>query len=326
MELHAIETWLDAHPKVEFHERLFGSATADAIASFIVDAVSSITQVAARSIFQYQVGLVASACVELSNDERIFVKVYPETFERWPVLLAARSVQERLSESEPDVPSPIAIERVRSTFVAIDEYLPGAILDCRDGTRRREMAARLGELISAGPPAASLPAIEHSRLHLHPSVVPQPEDPEDFAEGLRRFRALLELESLSSDLVVAHLDWRVQNVAWDGDRISAIYDWDSVALTSEAGAVGAAAGMFSYDFRDPVPHVPTPEEVRGFIDDYRAARPIDATAACAAAALKMFGYASWEHRLDPTGSRLGERSYRSALRGSWDDYMEVFRG
>lgn len=323
MELRAIETWLDAHPKVEFHERLFGSATAESIASFIVDAVASIIEVRARSIFQYQVGLVASACVELSNDERIFVKVYPETFEKWPVLVAVRSAQERLSRSELPVPSPLALERFRSTFVAIDEYVPGAVLGCRDGTRRREMATRLGELVGAAPPAASLPAIEQSRLHLHPSVGPQPEDPEDFTRAARGFAALLE--SLTPDLVVAHLDWRVQNVAWQGDRISAIYDWDSVALTSEEGAVGAAAGMFSYDFRDAVPHVPTPEEVRGFIDDYRTAKPINTTAASAAAALKMLGYASWEHRLDPTGSRLGERSYRSALWRSWDEYMEVFR-
>jgi hypothetical protein len=322
VNLRAIETWLADHPKVELHERLFGSATPEAIASFIVDAVASIIPMEPRSIFEYQVGLVASAGVELPDDQRIFVKVYPDTFERWPVLLAARSVQEHQCKLHRDVPSPIAIRRVQSTYVAIDQYLPGDVLGCRDGTRRQVIAARLAELIDAAPSAASLPALSQSRLHLHPAVAHQPEDPDDFQGPRLHFEAVLR--AATSDLVVAHLDLRVQNIAWAGEQVAAIYDWDSVALTSEEGAVGAAAGMFSYDFRDAVPHVPRPDEVQGFIDDYHAVRSINTTAASAAAALKMLGYASWEHRLDPSGSRLGERSYRSALRRSWDEYMSVF--
>ena len=41
--------------------------------------------------------------------------------------------------------------------------------------------------------------------------------------------------------VVGHLDWRVQNLAFAGDRVSAIYDWDSVGLVPEAALVGSAS-------------------------------------------------------------------------------------
>ena len=123
--------------------------------------------------------------------------------------------------------------------------------------------------------------------------------------------------------VIAHLDWREQNLGWRGGEICAIYDWDSVVIGPEAAAVGAAAGMFTYDFRDPVPHVPTPDEVIAFVSDYVTHRRVSLRAVCAAAGVKMLGYAALEHASDPQGLRLGPRSYRSALRASPAQYRAV---
>lgn len=39
--------------------------------------------------------------------------------------------------------------------------------------------------------------------------------------------------------VVGHPDWRVQNLAFAGDRVSAVYDWDSVGLVPEPALVGS---------------------------------------------------------------------------------------
>jgi hypothetical protein len=157
---------------------------------------------------------------------------------------------------------------------------------------------------------------------MHPATIERSAGAPDLQSEFEVYAG--RLADAGGELVVAHLDWRGQNIGWRGDAAPAIYDWDSVAITPETSAVGAAAGMYTYDFRDEVPHVPTPAEVRGFVVDYAAHRPIAAPVALAAAATKMLGYAITEHRLDPTGSRLGPRSYRTALRTRWQEYRSAF--
>jgi hypothetical protein len=72
---------------------------------------------------------------------------------------------------------------------------------------------------------------------------------------------------------VGHLDWRVQNLAFAGNRVSAIYDWDSVALVPEAALVGSASVIHPVDWRLALPDpLPTLEQLDGFVADYEAAR------------------------------------------------------
>ena len=73
--------------------------------------------------------------------------------------------------------------------------------------------------------------------------------------------------------VVGHLDWRVQNLAFAGSRVSAIYDWDSVALVPEAALVGSASVIHPIDWRLAQPDpLPTLDQLDGFVADYEAAR------------------------------------------------------
>jgi hypothetical protein len=77
-------------------------------------------------------------------------------------------------------------------------------------------------------------------------------------------------------LVIGHCDWRVEHVGFDGDRVVAIYDWDSLALVSEPVMVGKAAAQFSINWRlhDDGHDVefPTIDDMRAFVRDYEAAR------------------------------------------------------
>jgi len=73
--------------------------------------------------------------------------------------------------------------------------------------------------------------------------------------------------------VVGHLDWRVQNLAFTDNRVSAIYDWDSVALVPEPALVGSASVIPPIDWRLERPDpLPTLAQLDGFVADYEAAR------------------------------------------------------
>jgi hypothetical protein len=89
-------------------------------------------------------------------------------------------------------------------------------------------------------------------------------------DAARDARATLMATALPN--VVGHLEWRVQNLAFAG-RVSAIYDWDSVALVPEAALVGSASVIHPVDWRLQQPDpLPTLEQLDGVVADYEAAR------------------------------------------------------
>jgi len=90
-------------------------------------------------------------------------------------------------------------------------------------------------------------------------------------DAARAARAVLTASGFPH--VVGHLDWRVQNLAFAGHRVCAIYDWDSVGLVPEAALVGSASVVHPVDWRLELPDpVPTLEQLDGFVADYEAAR------------------------------------------------------
>lgn len=78
----------------------------------------------------------------------------------------------------------------------------------------------------------------------------------------------------AGDVVVGHTDWRVENMRFAPDgSVTAVYDWDSLAVQREPALVGGVAHLFTSDFRVPDrAQVPTLDETLAFIADYEAAR------------------------------------------------------
>ena len=90
-------------------------------------------------------------------------------------------------------------------------------------------------------------------------------------DAARAARAVLTTTELP--VVVGHFDWRVQNLAFDGNRVAAIYDWDSIHLGPEAAVVGSASVIHPVDWRrDLADPLPSPAQVEAFVRDYEAAR------------------------------------------------------
>ena len=74
----------------------------------------------------------------------------------------------------------------------------------------------------------------------------------------------------SSDLV-GHADWTCGNLRFDNGRVSASYDWDSLAAAPEPVLVGLAAASFTQGSTTGAT-TPTTAEVTGFLQDHEQAR------------------------------------------------------
>lgn len=75
-----------------------------------------------------------------------------------------------------------------------------------------------------------------------------------------------------TDHVTGHLDWRVENLGFDGTDVAAVYDFDSLSRAPEAVIVGQAAGGFSTDWRIGPSSMPSVTEMASFVADYEAER------------------------------------------------------
>ena len=108
----------------------------------------------------------------------------------------------------------------------------------------------------------------------------------------------------TSPLVVVHTDWSVRNVRTRGDRVVAVYDWDSLALVREAEALGLAASTWSR-FGENEQDPPSFADVDDYIDAYSAAREeplssVQRRSARAGAVATLAYIARCDHAIDPT--------------------------
>jgi hypothetical protein len=121
-------------------------------------------------------------------------------------------------------------------------------------------------------PALMWLAWDHDGPNVWPKVEAQPPYPEAMASApwltdvAARVRA--RLSRISMERVVAHGDWEAQNMAWHGDRLRTVHDWDSLATRPEAAFAGAAAATFASGAQPVL--VPLDVSAR-FLDTYQAA-------------------------------------------------------
>ena len=77
-------------------------------------------------------------------------------------------------------------------------------------------------------------------------------------------------------------DRRTESLGFVDDVVEAIYDWDSLAVTTEAALVGATAAQFCANWQ--LGHaLPSVGEMRGFVADYEQhrGRPFSKAELCA---------------------------------------------
>ena len=261
---------------------LLGTTDPDEVASAVAVACRPLGGVHEGIFYEAGVGLVVG--VQLDTDMAVVLKLhrFNATAER---LTACLEVQAHLHDAGLPAPRPLLpVLAIGSGFATVEELRTGAIADGRDPLVRRALATELHRFVEAARPLSPDTALD--RLWL-PASADDPlwATPHDLRFDLDATGAGAEwIDELArvanerrrrddGDLVIGHFDWRVQNLAFDGARVVAIYDWDSLALASEPAIVGQAAGGFPIDWRAGHPDPPpTLDEMRAFVADYEHAR------------------------------------------------------
>lgn len=130
--------------------------------------------------------------------------------------------------------------------------------------------------------------------------------------------------------ITGHSDWSGKHFRFADGQITAIYDWDSLAVRTEATLVGVAAMTYTTRFDLPdVPRAPTPEEMSAFVEEYSTARehPLGRLERdqIAAHALLLAAYtARCEHcRINGYEAEADPASFTAALRTNGRAYLSV---
>jgi Phosphotransferase enzyme family len=255
------------------------NATAD-----LVDAFCRRRLGAGVKTYEFHAESVASVHgVTLDDGRRVVVKVYRDDADT-EHLAAVQAVQTGLAAAGFPAPEPVLGPETLAVGVAIVESLldAGERADAHDPPIRRAVAAGLARFVEEARPLAGVPGLRRLRKGMD-LLWATPHDPRfDFpgtahgAEWIDRLaeEAARELDRTGAgDTVLGHADWRVEHLRFTGGALSAVYDWDSLALGREPELAAAAAHAFTVDWSlDEFPGFPSPEESLAFIADYEEAR------------------------------------------------------
>ncbi|MEM9037535.1 MAG: hypothetical protein AAGD18_23285 [Actinomycetota bacterium] len=268
---HARRLWVD----------LFDTDAPPTVAAAIEAGLTEAVAAPEAAVFvRSGVGLVVG--LRLVTGTEVVAKVH-----RWNASLerlrAVHAVQSELHRRGIPAPMPLAEpRRCGNGVLTVEESIPGQRRSGHDPVVRGAMATGLAAFIAAGtgiePPAALEPGLgppadgslwgePHDLRFDFAATSAGAEWIDELATEARTVLARSELPDVN-----AHLDWRVENVAFAGDRIVAIYDWDSVATVPEVVAVGDSAATFSTDWSVGWSGLPSVDEMRAFVADYERAR------------------------------------------------------
>lgn len=264
-------------------QTVFNSRSAEVVASAIESFVSGHVGEIRGALFYYtSVGVVAG--FELMSGDEVVTKVHywNASIER---LRDVQRLQAHLLADGLPAPRPLVGPTPLGNGVAvIEELRRGAAADGHQPQVRKALATELCAFISSS--SALIGQVELGGplvlLDCGDELWPEPHDQrfdfdrtssgaewiDDIARGAR-----LRLLDSRGGANIGHFDWRVQNLGFDGDVITAIYDWDSVGSAPEPVIVGCAAAQFTAAWNEttmnPLPNV---EEMQSFVDFYEIAR------------------------------------------------------
>jgi hypothetical protein len=221
--------------------------------------------------------------VRLRDRRRVVVKAYRREIDLVH-LAAVQRVQARLADGGFPAPRPVLAPVRLVHGIAIVETLldRGDCVDAHDPAGRTGVAAGLARLVERTRPLVGLPGLVSWR-ESYDRLWRRPHDRRfDFpgtargAEWIDRLaieaRRSLD-EHVADNPVIGHGDWRVEHLRFADGALSAVYDWDSLAVGPEPVFAGAAAHAFTADWSiEGHQCIPTIAESLAFLADYEAAR------------------------------------------------------
>lgn len=277
--------------------------------------------------------------VRLEDGRRVVVKVH-QPRELRETLEAVQAVQAHLHSTGFPCPAPLfGPTRLANGFAVVEQLIDeGEFRDTHESSYRQRMAEVLAWHFQLARECGQPEALGRGWSLYVPDRLwpPQAHSPvidfEATAVGAEWIDAIAAkakaLASRPGELVVGHHDWSGKHFRFADDRVTVVYDWDSVRLGREAVIVGNAAMTFTTNFDLPgLKLTPTPEEMRAFVDEYSAARPAalsrDEREQIAACATFIAAYtARCEHcAVDGHDAAEDPNSFTTALRVHGEDYL-----
>ena len=218
--------------------------------------------------------------LELASGESVVLKLFDRAQSKASLATIHRCIDRLVAAGFPATPgrsAPFATsDGILGAFYA---RLDGAQRDGHEPPVRRELARSLAELTAtlAAEPSHGLPPAPTRGTLLWPPphrsfLTLEATTSEAEAIDACGRRAQQAVKACSLPLLPAHFDWGVKNARFEGDRIVAVYDWDSLVAASEAELVGRASVQFTAQWDFPARLTPTPAEEAAFVADYESAR------------------------------------------------------
>jgi hypothetical protein len=236
-----------------------------AIAASFVEWVREHLGIPAVDCWLWAVSVGCVAGFALADGSKVIVKAYAHDRTRIS-LLSMQDVQSAALRLGLPVPEPLAGPEPLGASLATAD---AALLEGRhpnlqrasDRTAAAEGFVEFTEALRSVPAdvAANRPPSERSV----PTLYPVPHSPLfDFDATARGAEWIDELaheakdqmDRLDTEVLLAHMDWRAENlrVSADGDRVVGVYDCDAIRREREAVAVGEITASYTVDWSDPL--------------------------------------------------------------------------
>ena len=226
--------------------------------------------------------------VQLTTGQTCVIKAYGLDQDESSVQACLTS-QDWLARSGFPCPSVLAgPQRVSSTLLSAQDYVPGSDADGfhlsapQSPQIRCAMARGLAQLLQTTQHNVCPPGIQPWLLAGPDQLWPTPHNilinfqqtatGADWIDAIAQ-QAQLRLLETPGHLILGHSDWSYQNMAFDGEQLVCVYDWDALRIGQEAWFVGGAARCFNQDWRQGPPQEGiTVAEAQAFIHAYEEER------------------------------------------------------
>jgi hypothetical protein len=217
--------------------------------------------------------------LRLADGREVVVKVRPGK----PRLAGCAIVHRALWTAGFPCPEPLVDLQPLAGYAATAEALVPDAGQPPESELARLSAAGLARLVELAPDPRSVPSLAPSPSwtgwdHTEPGLWPALEGHDADLNACRGPRWLDRVAAAVRDLlrdhhgdpVIGHGDWHPENLSWQGSRLIAVHDWDSVICQPEPALAGLAAASFRGI--DGAAALASVEESTAFLDAYQDAR------------------------------------------------------
>lgn len=216
----------------------------------------------------------------LADGMNVVLKLFPTSFSESELRAIERCLAHVVAAGFPATKQLTPLFRAEGLWAAFYELAPGRVLDPHTPEVRTKLARALADFarVMTGIDPSGLPLSPTRRDALWPPAhriginlsIPGGEWIDARAEAAQRL-----IRATHLPLFAAHTDWAASHALFEGERLSAVIDWDSLMQASEAEMVGRAAAEFTLQWSAQGPQgplTPTRDEAIAFVREYEAAR------------------------------------------------------